>query len=111
MKYHRAAIIGLALVGLLGSGCGPLGTPFAPVGRACRTNADCRTSELCLKKWGECEGMGKCETIPASWGANLDIVCGCDGHTYGSRWIASKHDIAVAHSGKCPGEPWPSGRQ
>jgi hypothetical protein len=111
MKYPPATLIGLALVGLLGSGCGPLGTPFAPLGRTCRTNADCRTPELCLKQWGECEGRGKCETIPELWGANLDIVCGCDGHTYSSRWIAYRRDVAVAHGGECPGEPWSPARE
>jgi hypothetical protein len=115
MTPHPPVIAGLLLlVGLLGSSCGPLGTPLTPLGyapRVCRTNADCCARELCEKEWGDCRGIGKCEEKPQLIGANLDIICGCDGHTYSSRWIAYKHGVAVAHGGECPGEPWPPYRQ
>lgn len=108
MHYHRAAIIGFALVGLSGSSCGPLGTPFTPGGRACRTNADCRTKDLCLKEQGNCEGTGWCQERPTLIGASLGApICGCDGHTYGSFLLAEGEGVNVAYGGKCKEEPEP----
>lgn len=108
MTYHRAAVMGVILVGFFGSSCGPLGTPLTPVGRTCRTNADCRTAELCLKKWGECDGAGWCHERPTLIGASLGApVCGCDGQTYGNFLLAESQGVNVAYSGACKKESGP----
>jgi len=107
MKRPRVSLRRLVLVGLLESSCGPLGTPLTPVGRVCRTNADCHTQELCQKEWGDCEGTGRCHERPRLIGADLFIVCGCDGHTYNSPLAAATRGITIAHSRECEGEPWP----
>jgi hypothetical protein len=106
MKRLRVSLVGLVLVGLLESSCGPLGTPLTPLGRACHTNADCRTPELCRKAWGDCEGTGRCHERPRLIGADLFIVCGCEGHTYSSPLLAASRGITIAHGGECEGEPW-----
>jgi hypothetical protein len=74
MKHRGRFIWGLILGGLLAIGCGPLGTPLTPLGRACHTNADCRTQELCLKEQGSCEGAGWCRERPTLSGAHCLLV-------------------------------------
>jgi hypothetical protein len=105
MTHRIPSIVGVLLVGLLGSSCGPLGTPLTPVGhapRACGTNADCHTQELCLKEQGNCEGTGRCQERPTLTSDELHIiVCGCDGHTYGSALLAAGYGVNVAHVGEC----------
>jgi hypothetical protein len=109
MNSQLVSIIGLALVSFLASGCGPLGTPLTPLGRAsheCRTNPDCRAQELCQKKWGDCEGVGQCQERPTLIDASLGPpVCGCDGQTYRGFFSAASQGITVAYEGKCKGEP------
>ena len=105
MKHRISFIGGLILVGLLGSSCGPLGTPVTPLGRAprvCHTNADCRAQELCQKEQGNCDGPGQCQERPTLTSDELHIiVCGCDGHTYGSTLLAAGYGVNVAHVGEC----------
>ncbi len=102
MKHRIPSIGGLLLVGLLGSSCGPLGTPLTPLERVCRTNADCRVQELCQKEQGNCEGPGQCQERPTLTSDELhSIVCGCDGHTYGSALLAAVYGVNVAHVGEC----------
>ena len=114
MNHSILSIVGLVLVSLLGSGCGPLGTPLTPLGRAsraCHTNTDCALEDFCKKAQGDCEGTGRCDARvpqPAGLtGADSLIVCGCDGHTYDTPLVAASRGINLAHHGECAeGEPW-----
>jgi hypothetical protein len=109
MKHRIRSICGLILVGLLGSSCGPLGTPLTPLGLACHTNADCAPEDFCKKVRGDCEGIGRCDArvpqLAGLTGAASFIVCGCDGHTYDSPLLAASRGINLAHRGECEGEP------
>src|SRR2546425_13179536 len=101
MKRHRVSLVGLALVGLLESSCGPLGTPLTPLGRVCHTPADCRTPGLCQKEQGNCAGTGQCPERPRVIGPALLIVCGCDGHTYRNPLVAANGGINIPPGREC----------
>src|SRR6266852_4135438 len=108
MKHRVRSIWRLLLVGLLGSSCGPLGTPLTPLGRApreCYTNADCALEDFCKKASGDCEGSGQCDArvpqLAGLTGADSLIVCGCDGHTYDSPLVAASRGVNLAHRGEC----------
>ena len=113
-NYNITSVVGLALVSLLGSGCGLLGTPVTPLERApreCRTNADCAPEDFCKKAPGDCEGSGRCDArvpqLAGLTGADSLSVCGCDGHTYDTPLGAASRGVTLAHRGECAeGEPW-----
>src|SRR5215510_5411984 len=113
MKHCVRSSWGLILVGLLGSSCGPLGTPLTPLGRApreCHTNAGCAPADFCKKARGDCEGSGRCDArvpqLAGLTGADSFSVCGCDGHTYDSPLVAASQGVNLAHRGECAeGEP------
>ncbi|MHB8882321.1 MAG: hypothetical protein ACYC69_12540 [Thermodesulfovibrionales bacterium] len=92
----------------LGLGTGHTVLPVN-VETACTTNAGCLSTEYCSKALGDCEGQGVCIEMPrvcplapVSIG---DLVCGCDGRTYGSNinaCDAAMLGVNIAHQGACP---------
>jgi hypothetical protein len=75
----------------------------------CTTNAGCLPNEYCSKAVGDCAGQGSCVArpevcalAPVSIG---DLVCGCDGQTYGNyinACDAAMQGVSIAHTGACP---------
>jgi hypothetical protein len=92
-------VIGLTLGGsLLGALPSP-GEELPP--RPCRQNADCGFLEFCQKRWGDCDGKGKCQNERGLSTADLRIVCGCDGQTYDHPAMAASLGVNVDYEGKC----------
>jgi hypothetical protein len=104
MKHYPVIVVvlGMVIIGLLGSSCDAPHAPLASSGRACRTNVDCQTQELCDKAWGNCEGMGECRERPE---------CGCNGKTYDGALFANAFGTTVDYEGKCEKEPGQSARR
>ena len=79
------------------------------VNNSCKTNADCLSTEYCATAMGDCGGQGVCVVRPtvcplAPVSAD-DIVCGCDGHTYGyyiGACDAAVLGVNIARKGACP---------
>lgn len=111
MKHYPAVVLGLVLVGLLGSSCDPPRPPLASSGRACHTNVDCNPQELCGKTQGNCEGTGECRDRPERILAGMVVVCGCDGKTYEGPSFAYAFGVTVAYEGKCEKKPGQSARR
>ncbi|MHC4837788.1 MAG: Kazal-type serine protease inhibitor domain-containing protein, partial [Planctomycetota bacterium] len=68
----------------------------------CAHDADCGLGEICRFEEGLCGGAGACEPRPADCPAVVDLVCACDGVTYGSACDALAEGQSVAHAGPCP---------
>lgn len=80
---------------------------------ACKDNSECRSGEYCVKKDGDCMGVGVCKLSdgmcplapncdPSFPGCPPVIpVCGCDGKTYSDRCAASMAGVSVASIGEC----------
>lgn len=78
---------------------------------ACNTNANCLSTEYCAKAMGDCYGPGACvvrpTTCPLAPVSIDDLVCGCDGQTYGyyiGACDAAALGVNIAHKGVCPHE-------
>ncbi len=112
-KYNIASVGGLALVSVLGNGCGLLRTPVTLLERApreCRTNVDCAPEDFCKKVRGDCEGIGRCDArvpqqLTGLTSTDSLSVCGCDGHTYDTPLSAASRGVNLVHRGECAGEP------
>jgi hypothetical protein len=75
----------------------------------CTANSGCMPKEYCAKAVGDCGGAGSCvprpevcALAPVSIG---DLVCGCDGNTYGhyiNACDAAMQGVNIAHTGACP---------
>ncbi len=92
----------------LGLGAGHTVKPVTFVA-GCNTNADCLSAEYCAKALGDCAGQGTCKvkpiTCPLAPVSVNDLVCGCDGQTYGhyiDACDAAKAGVNIAHKGACP---------
>jgi hypothetical protein len=92
----------------LGLGPGHVVAPTSVL-PACNANADCLSGEYCAKAIGECEGEGVCMAMPTTCPlapvSADDIVCGCDGKTYGyyiNACDAAAAGVNIAHKGACP---------
>lgn len=73
----------------------------------CRTNADCPSPELYCNGPG-CDAVGFCVPRRAASAcamvdaAAADLVCGCDGMTYGSLCNLQVEGVRLARFGLCP---------
>lgn len=68
----------------------------------CATIDDCGDGMFCRKADGDCTGTGTCDPKPAEDCGGLDeVVCGCDGESYGSPCWANSYGVNVRSAGQC----------
>jgi Kazal-type serine protease inhibitor domain len=72
----------------------------------CRTNADCPSPDLYCNGPG-CDALGFCVPRPAAEScapndAAIDLVCGCDGMTYGGLCRLQLEGVRLVRFGLCP---------
>lgn len=65
----------------------------------CTTNEECGRSGYCHRE--TCGGAGECRARPRGCERIGQIVCGCDGRTYGNPCEAASAGVSVAHEGEC----------
>ena len=73
-------------------------------GKACKTNADCGSTEFCEFKAGTCgdNGAGKCMVKPEVCTEIFKPVCGCDNSTYGNDCQRQAAGVSLKSEGECP---------
>jgi hypothetical protein len=73
----------------------------------CRTSADCPSPQLYCNGPG-CDAIGFCVPRPAASSCPMndasagDLVCGCDGMTYGSLCQLQADGVRLSRYGLCP---------
>jgi hypothetical protein len=120
MRSARSIIVTLALIG-----CGQEGEPAMPsdgwsgtppaepiaLGGDCESPwLECVEGSYCKVHAGElpmCEGIGACESLPASCEPNDEPVCGCDGQLYEHACAAAQAAVNLQPAEACPS---PTGR-
>lgn len=107
-KRRRVLYLVLLLSLIIPISCGGSNGSGGP-GAACSTNTDCLSTEYCAKAMGDCNGRGTCVVKPIACPlapvSIADLVCGCDGQTYGyyiGACDAAKLGVNIAHKGACP---------
>ena len=71
--------------------------------RLCRSSGDCSDDEVCVKREGSCDGIGRCEERPQVCTLEIDEVCGCDRETYDNECSALGSGVSIKHRGACKG--------
>ncbi len=61
--------------------------------------APCTGNQYCAG--GTCGGQGLCAVMPDACTKELQLVCGCDGKTYGNPCLAAANGQVVADNGAC----------
>lgn len=78
----------------------------------CKMDDECGPLSRCVPPIGTCIGEKRCRFFPCLDGTCLevecppdceDIVCGCDGETYGNKNTALAHGTSVRYEGGCRG--------
>ncbi|MDM8007941.1 MAG: Kazal-type serine protease inhibitor domain-containing protein [Phycisphaerae bacterium] len=67
----------------------------------CWDNFQCPFDHYCDKADGDCSGLGSCQLKPDYCSLWVDLVCGCDGHTYSNSCFAAMWGVSVAYPGEC----------
>jgi len=69
----------------------------------CKSNADCNSSDYCLRPIGQCSAAGKCTKRPGPACPGIHKpVCGCDKKTYSNDCAAGFAGASLASNGACP---------
>ena len=83
----------------VGDGCGSRGMAACAAGTFCDFPLDARC--------GEVDHPGRCQHVPGTCPQAQELVCGCDGQTYGNPCQAQMRGISVRTMGPCAGSPSP----
>jgi hypothetical protein len=74
----------------------------------CSDSSECAQGQYChfdLPTACGAGGFGRCQSKPAACSPQPQLVCGCDGTTYGSECEAAMAETSVASFGACPDAP------
>ena len=84
----------------VGDPCGSRGMAACAAGTFCDFPLDASC--------GETDHPGRCQTVPEMCPQVQDLVCGCDGQTYGNACKAQMDGVSVRSTGPCAGSPTPA---
>jgi len=68
---------------------------------ACTTNADCPSTQFCLKQDLDCNGAGTCAVRPTVCPDVENDICGCDGRIHMNSCVAHRNGTNVAPFSVC----------
>ncbi len=76
-------------------------TVILPAENVCMENSECSPAELCATPPALCGTFGACTERPRNCSSVLNLVCGCDGTTYGNDCEAAIAGVSVEYFGAC----------
>jgi len=95
-KYYSVCFANQA-----GTNWHPCPTPVPITG--CKSNADCTSTQYCMKPRGGCSGQGTCVTKPQVCPLVITTgMCGCDGQNYSSACFAARVGVNINFNTPCP---------